>query len=123
MPRGRPVKEKARELVQKLVDEVTDEVESEGERIPGKVVRGHKTVTTDADLVKAHGVVTFTPEETIPITVNGVRYQCFADYEMTVPKNIKQIYDEHRKRQRNIGAGLVALGIKKEGEGGLPPNL
>ncbi len=123
MPGGRPVKEKARELVQKLVDEVTDEVESEGERVPGKVVRGNKTSWTDADLVKVHGLATFTPEETIPVTINGVRYQLFDGYEMTVPKIVKQIYDEHRKRQRNIGAGLAALGIKKEGEGGLPPNL
>ena len=121
MPKG--TKEKARELVQKLVDEVTDEVEAEGERVPGKIVRGAKTAWTDADLVKAHGLATFTPEETIPVTINGVRYQLLADWEMTVPKIVKQIYDEHRRKARQVGAGLVALGIKKEGEGGLPPNL
>lgn len=123
MPRGRPAKELVRKAVEEVVEQVTREVEAEGERVPGKIVRGAKTAWTDADLVKAHGLTTFTPEETIPVTINGVGYQLIADYEITVPRIVKQIYDEHRKRARSIGAGLAALGITKEGEGGLPPNL
>jgi len=44
--------------------------------------------------------VTFTPEETIKITVHGLMYQLISDHEVTVPSIIQEIYMEHRKALR-----------------------
>lgn len=45
-------------------------------------------------------LVTWTPNETIPIFYNGVMCQAIADVEMTTEKAFKDIYDERRKLLR-----------------------
>jgi hypothetical protein len=40
--------------------------------------------------------VTFTPEETVPLTFNGVTVQAHAGVPMTVQKCFKEIYDKKR---------------------------
>lgn len=51
--------------------------------------------------------VTFTPNETIPVTWNGLMIVLQADLEMTVPEPFKQVYDEH-KRALETGRQHVA---------------
>ena len=125
--RGRQAtKERVREAVEQIVEEATKKVldDEEGD-YPGKIRGMNKTAWTDADLVRVHGLVTFTPEETIPITINGIRYQLIGDIEITVPRIVKIEYDSYRRKMRRPYRPIMtAIGeIKKEGEGGLPPNL
>jgi hypothetical protein len=42
-------------------------------------------------------VVTFTPNETIPVTFQGLTLMLIADTEMAVPSIFKDIYDERRR--------------------------
>ncbi len=43
---------------------------------------------------------TFTPNETLPLTWNGLTCYVFADQECTVPEPFYSVYMEHRKWQR-----------------------
>lgn len=45
-------------------------------------------------------VKTFTPNETIPLTVNGVTCYVFADQECSVPEPFYSVYQEHRRWMR-----------------------
>ena len=107
-----------KETVREEVDEVT-------ERVPGKVVRGVKTTWTRRDMDEIYGVCSFTPYHTMPVTVNGQRYQLLSDVEMTVPTIIRDTYLGSLKRQRLGGKGLAESGfggiVVSTGAGGLPP--
>mgnify|MGYP001593747925 CR=1 FL=1 len=120
---ARPKKETLRKRVQEALDPIIEQAVREetenSERMPGRVVHGIKTAFTDADLVRIHGVVTFIPEETVPVSCNGVQYQLFADREMTVPKNIYNQYIEYRKRKRQPFRSLAGLNIQNLGAGPL----
>lgn len=81
-------------------------------RVPGKVVDGTKTPWQRSDVEKAFPEkVRFVPDETIPVTYNGVRYQLIADVECLVPSCIKAIYDDYKRRKRAVGKSLASLGI------------
>lgn len=66
----------------------------------------------------------FTPEETVPVTVHGLKYQLIADQEITVPSIVYDIYMEHRKSmrdQRNIIYTPMGPVSKSPGAGALEP--
>ena len=83
--------EVAEELDRKAV---TEEAEKD---TPGSIRGGFKKTATYSDLKKMFPMAKFTPEETIPLTFNGVRVQALAGYEMEVPQCFKDIYDKHRR--------------------------
>ena len=91
-----------REELERVVEEVASETEAvidavpEGSK-PGDVVNGYKVAWTWSEMLKQFPVVTFTPEETIPLTWNGVKVQALAQTEMHVPQPFKMIYDQHRR--------------------------
>ena len=113
--------EKAQAAVSELVEKVAEEEESNQDRIPGKVIRGVKTPWTVKEMDKAYGITTFTPEETIPMTISGIKFQLFEGIEMTCPTIVKVEYDNYRRRIRRIGRDLVGRGIQHMGGGPLPP--
>jgi hypothetical protein len=121
----RQKKEELKEAVSALVLDATMEVveEEDTERRPGKVIRGVKTPWTKKDVEAIFPPVTFIPDENIPVTYNGVRYQLFADIETTVPSIIKQIYDDYKAAKRRQGKGVMtSTGFAPVlGQGGLPP--
>ena len=117
----RQILENAQEAVQELIEKVAEEVESNQERIPGKAIKGVKTPWTVRDMDKAYGITTFTPEETIPVTVNGIKFQLFDGIEITCPSIVKATYDNYRRQTRRIGRDLVGRGIERMGGGALPP--
>ncbi len=95
------------------------ENEETGERIPGKLVHGQKTIWTYKDCLDRYEVVSFIPEETIPLNFNGVKVQAFSGIEMHVPKCFKKVYDDHRKALRPESP---PPGVTVElGAGPLPP--
>ena len=128
MPNGRLHKRTQDELgavVKKALDEKVDELlEMEypiGERKPGMHARSGKVPYTRKYLEENFPKATFTPDENIPITWNGVRYDLFADREMTVPEPIKQVWDDYKKAKRRAGKGVMtSMGfVPVIGQGGL----
>lgn len=115
--------EKAQEAVSELIEKVAEEEESKQDRIPGKVVRGVKTPWTVKDMDRTYGITTFTPEETIPITISGIKFQLFDGIEITCPAIVKIEYDNYRRKMRRIGRDLVGKGIQQMGGGPLPPEV
>ena len=115
------VKELAQEII-KAGEEI--EKEEEKGRVPGKTIKGYKVGYTYADLCKIFPIVSFTPEETVPLTWNGVTVQALEGIEMHVPQCYKTLYDNHRQALRLAGKSLpnrefenmIALGA-----GGLEP--
>jgi hypothetical protein len=91
-------KEELERVVEEVNSEADDELDivPEGKR-PGDVVNGYKVPWTYEVMVKEFPIVTFTPEETIPLTWNGVKVQAYAQIEMHVPEPFKMIYDNHRR--------------------------
>ena len=101
------------------------EPETPKERIPGQVVRGQKTTWTRHDMDRIYGVCEFTPEETLPITINGIRYQCIAGVTMLCPTIIQQNYNRRKAILRD-GAKELPKELGYEtiihlGAGALPP--
>ncbi len=107
--------------VAELAEKVAEEQDANQDRIPGKVIRGVKTPWTVKDMDKAYGIVTFTPDETIPITVSGIKFQLFDGMEITCPGIVKVVYDDYRRRTKRIGSDLAGRGIQHMGGGPLPP--
>ncbi len=117
----RQLQETAQAAVSELVEKVAEEQESNQDRIPGKVVRGVKTPWTVREMDKTYGITTFTPEETIPMTISGIKFQLFEGMEITCPTIVKVEYDNYRRRMRRIGRDLIGRGIQQMGGGPLPP--
>lgn len=113
------LKREAVEAVSELLQVAVEQGQADsGERQPGMTIRraggiAAKVPWTRADVEKRFPKVTFMPEETIPVTWNGVSYQLREGEEITVPSVIKTTYDNHRKRVRAIGRGLAAAGVTK----------
>lgn len=101
------IKQKAIEAVSELLETVVEQKEAEsGERKPGVTIRGSKVPWTRGDVERAFPKVTFVPEESLPVTFNGITYRLTEGEDNTVPSCIKVIYDDHRKRERAIGRGI-----------------
>ncbi len=91
----------AKELLEDLTQEAEKKVEEAPEgRVPGLAIGDTKTSWTYNDCVEKFPIVTFTPEETIPLIFNGVRVQAIEGYEMHVPKCFYTIYQQHRAMLR-----------------------
>lgn len=106
-----------RALLAKLQKRYKDE--DVGERVPGKVVKGIKTIWTYNDMCARFPIVDFIPDETLPIIWNGVKVQAISGIEMHVPKPFCDIYKQRMARLRqkiNIPGVVVELGA-----GALPP--
>ena len=113
------IKKEATRIVSELLETAVEEQEArESERKPGMTIRGGKVPWTPGDVERSFPKVTFVPEESIPVSFNGVRYFLREGEENTVPSCIKAIYDDHRKRERRIGAGLAAAGVTKSNYSG-----
>ena len=59
-----------------------------------------KVPWTMRDMREVYGQVTFTPRSSVPVVVNGVRFQLVQDEEITVPAIVKDTYEEHLLRGR-----------------------
>uniref|UniRef100_A0A6M3IHM4 Uncharacterized protein n=1 Tax=viral metagenome TaxID=1070528 RepID=A0A6M3IHM4_9ZZZZ len=89
-------------------------------RIPGSIKGDTKVIYTEEDLLRMFPLVTFTPEETLPLTFQGIRVQALAGVEFTVPKCFKDIYDRSRRPKTAMKKELADMGIKiDEGAGAL----
>lgn len=67
---------------------------------------------------------TFTPEETMKVTVHGLTYQLLADQEITVPSIVYEEYAKYRKAMRDQSTIIMTnMGpvTKTPGAGGLEP--
>ena len=114
----------AKEVLDELLEEVKVKVDSEVKgRVPGLTHGSSKTTYTYQDLVAMFPIASFTPEETVPLTFQGITVQAFGGIEMHVPSCFKTIYDQHRKELRRIKETLREAGIQDLGAGGLPPEL
>ena len=94
-------------------------------RVPGAVIGATKVPYSRRDIERVYQpMVTFIPEENIPVTVQGVQYDLYADREITVPYIVKNIYEEHKKAERARGRGVTLSSgeyVPVTGVGGLPP--
>lgn len=115
----------AREIINELKEEIEPKAESFPKgKVPGITIGGTKVGYNYQDLCKMFPIVSFTPDETIPLNFQGVRVQAISGIEMHVPKCFKNIYDEHRRRLRETGAKLPEntgyFNLVELGAGGLP---
>ncbi len=112
--------EVAADVLQNIVEEKTAEAEAvSGIRVPGSVIGGRKTPWTVADMDWEYGIVTFTPERTIPITPHGIKFQLYAGREMTCPGIVKTIYEQSLKAERDALRQLPPEIIVEVGAGAL----
>ena len=122
---GLDPKEKA-EIIAEISGEVEKQVETKPEVLrPGMTnVSGHKIPYTRKHLDEIYGVCEFVPEETIPVTAHGVRYQLLTGVLMSAPTIVRDIYLRHREIMRKAASGLPDGGfetIVELGAGALPP--
>ena len=112
MPRKKKeqIRQEAQDAIAQLVDEAIEE--TTGERVPGKIVKGLKTPWTAKDIERVFPLCEFTPEETIPVTYQGVKYQLFSGVSMVTPTIIRDIYLEHRRKMRRVGSELAGRGVE-----------
>ena len=91
------------------------------ERIPGRKVRGQKDVWTWRDILERFkdDYTAIIPDETIPLTWNGVKIQLISGIETHLPKPFYELWKAHKAALR---PGKVPPGIVVEyGAGALPP--
>lgn len=144
MPRGRPhkstreINQEERRPTNATVMEIAETIEDEerallnklakryreegsGERMPGKIVMGTKTAWTFRDMCERFPIVSFIPDETIPLTWQGVRVQALSGIEMHVPRPFYELYNRHKAelRPHKSPPGIVV----ELGAGGLPAEL
>ncbi|KKL71581.1 hypothetical protein LCGC14_2093520 [marine sediment metagenome] len=83
----------AREVAAELLRDAEIKVETTPTgRVPGLTIGATKTTYNYQDLVRMFPIVSFIPEETIPLTFQGVKVQAYVGIEMHVPKCFKDIF-------------------------------
>lgn len=111
--------ERAKKAVKDALAPILEQVEAEAEAeeleatpnlAPGTVVgrgtgRSRKVPWTMADVRNVYPDTTFTPEETLVATFQGVSVQLISGQEITCPAVFKGLYDEHRKAMRLGSSG------------------
>lgn len=123
MPKTKEQKVKeAEEALRVLSQDVEDELPLDHRFKPGEYnprTRA-KTPWTYKDLEQAYGIHEFTPDETIGVTVSGIRVQLLDNVTMTAPKCFYDIWMRSRnaRRGRDTERTLRALGIDRESYGG-----
>jgi hypothetical protein len=112
----RQAKEAITEIAQEIADEdMKPELTSAAAKVPpGTVIGDTKVIYTFKDLEAMFPIVTFTPEVTIPLSFNGVRFQALEGRECHVPKCFKDIYDKVRKPRTEMRQELAGMGIRVE---------
>lgn len=82
---------------------------------PGMIVRHgkgkRKIPYTMKDLRELFPMVTFIPEENVPVTYNGITVYLQADQEVTIPSCFKTVYDDHRRLDRLAARHPLRTGI------------
>ena len=76
------------------------------ERKPGMVIRGNKVPWTRKAQDEVYGVCEFVPDETLPVTVNGVGYQLLAGVPMMCPTIVRDIYYRSKRGARDAARAL-----------------
>lgn len=117
--------------VEEAIAEVTEEVMRDTSDLPpGTVIgkgtqRARKVPWTMATIREVYPDITFTPEQTLPVTFNGVSMHLVSGVEVTCPSVFKGLYDDYRASVRRHGSGNVATpygGVTVlSGAGALPP--
>jgi len=97
----------ARAVLEELGKETEAVIEqSSGKRTPGLTIGDRKTPYTHRDLCDIYGVVEFIPDETKPVTVSGVRYQCIANVSMAVPTVVRDVFYRSKREAREAALSL-----------------
>lgn len=93
-------------VIEAFLDQLSEERANSADVPPGTVIdRGKPTERikdwTERDLIQSgQQLVTFTPNETMPIIWNGLRCQLIADQEITTYKCFYDVYMEHKFETR-----------------------
>ncbi len=102
------VKEKVGELVQRQVD---DKLAEDNNR-PGMPVKGvGKVPWTMKEIEKVFPVVEYVPDETMPVTWNGVKIQCFAGVSQLMPSCFRDVMENRKRKMRRVNENVRNLGI------------
>ncbi len=103
-------------LLNEIIEEVEQKIEEKPKgRVPGLTIGSSKTPYTYKDLDGMFPAVTFTPEETIPLTYQGVSVQALSGWEMCVPECFKRVYDNHRREKRQFSKTLKEANMEDLG--------
>ena len=116
---GRLSPEESREVLAEIPN-----VLEKSQDTPGQIQAGRKKIYTRKDLDRLYGICEFTPDETIPVTFQGVRYQLLAGVTMSAPTIIRDIYENHKRELRRVGMTKSETGyetIIAIGAGALEP--
>lgn len=81
----------------------------EAEPQPGTIKNKYKVPWTRKQLDEAYGLCYFTPEETMPVTVSGIRFQLIAGVEMQCPTIVRDTYKDYRRRTMRAGQTLPSV--------------
>ena len=125
------VRDAVRNLSVEEVHEVLDRAEklaeskpSPSDRTPGLIINGMKVPYTRHDLDRIYGIVEFTPDDTIPVTVQGIKYQLYAGVTMSAPKIIQKTYEDYKRQLRKGMDAVRALCVSVDaGAGPLPSEV
>jgi hypothetical protein len=90
----------AAQVLEEAEDKVEQRAIDEKNTKPGQVVNGFKRAWTMKECEAAFPVKVFMPEETVPLTWNGLRVQAIAGVQMAVPECFYDIYVKHREALR-----------------------
>jgi len=118
--------EEKAEVIAELSGKAAEAVKNKPEVLsPGMIGPGGlKVAYSRKDLDRIYGICGFVPEETLPVTVHGVRYQLITGVPMMCPTIIRDTYLRHREILRTAAAGKFDTGFETQidlGAGALPP--
>ena len=100
------------------------EVKKPTERLPGSHIYSGagklsgKVPWTHKKCEEAFGIVEYTPDETLPVTYNGVRVMCFAGLPMLMPGCHKAILERRKQKKQSGQRGnrdLQRIGVEDMG--------
>ena len=116
----------AKDAAEQLVREELNKIEAPN-KSPGSHIfdnRGRKIGKqpwTMGEIEKVFSLIEYTPDETVPVTWNGVSIQCFAGVSQLMPTCFKDIMEDRKRRMRLIGKSLKDYDIDSYGVLAGPP--
>ena len=126
----RQLKGESAATVQAVAEEIAElaegRTEQEANLKAGTIIGDRKIPYTRKDLDEIYGTTEFIPDETIPITLQGIRFQMVAGRETCVPKEVKAIWDRRKRMLANPSTTLGDRGyatVVEHGAGALPPEV
>ena len=112
------------EILNELKEEAEGQVVISTDRTPGSTTpEGNKVTWTHKDQVARYKIVELEPDETIALTINGVKYQLIAGARHYVPEPVKAAYDLRKRNMRTLPK-LPRIGfenVEDYGAGAMPP--